>query len=191
MRPEEFSLHASLRPAPTHELPPRARSWGQPEVDEPIIDAARISLSAFGRGRSRRRTLAMYLWLRAFRPALTLGVWMSVIWYAWPQVLGARSRPEVVELLVLYAFIVGFIMIFMLMIAPLRCLRQMDERAPADDDEPSSLFALASVMQIAPARLSAWQRTRLLVVRHSANGQLEDAVDSQPQALNDAVRHIV
>ncbi len=158
--------------------PSRSPSWGQPAVEEPIIDAARISLRAFGYGRSPRRTLAMFLWLRLLRPALTLAVWMVVGWYAWPYVLGAQTKPEVVELLVLYGFIVSFIVIVMLMIAPLRYLKLLREQAPLDDDEPSSLFALASYMGVPPSRLSAWQRSKQLVVHHNASGALEKAVDS-------------
>jgi hypothetical protein len=74
-------------------LPPqRLRSWGQPEVDEPIIDAARIPLRALGTGRSRWRTLAMYVWLRVARPSLTLGAWLVAAWHAWPYILGLPTH---------------------------------------------------------------------------------------------------
>jgi poly-beta-1,6-N-acetyl-D-glucosamine biosynthesis protein PgaD len=177
MRPETFT-HINL-PKSHRQPPPRMPSWGQPPVDEPIIDAARISLQAFGTGRSQHRTMAMFLWLRAIRPALTLAVWFFAVWYAWPYVLGAQSKPEVMNLLILYAFIVSFILIFMLLIGPLRYLQWQREQAPEHDGEPSSLFALASYMGISPTCLSAWQRTKQLVVRHNPSGLLEDATDSE------------
>ena len=181
MHPEGFSPINS--PQTHHQPPPRRPSWGQPPVDEPIIDAARISLQAFGAGRSRHRTMAMFLWLRAIRPVVTLAVWFAAVWYAWPYVLGAQSKPEVKDLLILYAFIVSFILIFMLLIGPLRYLLWQREQAPEDDGEPSSLFALASYMGIPPTRLSAWQRTKQLVVRHNPNGLLEEATNSKPMEL--------
>lgn len=181
MRPE-VSTHITL-PKSNPQPPPRLPSWGQPPVDEPIIDAARISLQAFGASRSRHRTMAMFLWLRALRPTLTLAVWFVAVWYAWPHVLGAQSKPEVINLLILYAFIVSFIIICMLLIAPLRYLQRQREQAPEDEVEPSSLFALASYMGISPTRLSAWQRTKQLVVRHHSSGVLEDATDSEISKL--------
>ena len=181
MHPEGFSPINS--PQTHHQPPPRRPSWGQPPVDEPIIDAARISLQAFGAGRSRHRTMAMFLWLRAIRPVVTLAVWFAAVWYAWPYVLGAQSKPEVKDLLILYAFIVSFILIFMLLIGPLRYLLWQREQAPEDEGEPSSLFALASYMGIPPTRLSAWQRTKQLVVRHNPNGLLEEATNSKPMEL--------
>lgn len=181
MRPEGFT---PITPPKTHrQPPPRRPSWGQPLVDEPIIDAARISLQAFGAGRSRRRTMVIFLWLRAIRPVVTLAVWFAAVWYAWPYVLGAQSKPEVKDLLILYAFIVSFILIFMLLIGPLRYLLWEREQAPEDEGEPSSLFALASYMGIPPTRLSAWQRTKQLVVRHNSNGLLEEATNSEPMDL--------
>lgn len=176
MRPEVFT--PINLPKSHRQPPPRMPSWGQPPVDEPIIDAARISLQAFGAGRSRHRTVVMFLWLRAIRPALTLAVWFVAVWYAWPYVLGAQSKPEVMNLLILYAFIVSFILIFMLLIGPLRYLQWQREQAPEDEGEPSSLFALASYMGIPPTRLSAWQRTKQLIVRHNPSGLLEKATDS-------------
>ena len=179
MRPE-IAPPVNL-PKSHRQPPPRMRSWGQPPVDEPIIDAARISLQAFGTGRTRRRTMAMFLWLRAIRPALTVAVWVVAAAYAWPYVLGAQSRPEVISLLILYGFIVSFILLLMLLIAPLRYLQSQRNQVPEDEGEgePSSLFALASYMGIAPTRLSAWQRTRQLVVRHNPGGLLEEATDSE------------
>ena len=181
MRPEVFT-HINL-PKTHRQPPPRMPSWGQPPVDEPIIDAARISLQAFGAGRSRHRTMAIFLWLRAIRPVVTLAVWFAAVWYAWPYVLGAQSKPEVKDLLILYAFIVSFILIFMLLIGPLRYLLWQREQAPEDEGEPSSLFALASYMGIPPTRLSAWQRTKQLVVRHNPSGLLEEATDSKSMEL--------
>jgi hypothetical protein len=154
----------------------RPPSWGQPAGDEPIIDAARIPLGAFGTGRSRRRTLAMYLWLRVLRPSLTLAVWFFAVWYAWPYVLGMPSQPEVQNLLSVYAAMVGGILVLMLLIAPLRQLQRRRERAP-EDREPSSLFALATYIEVPPLRLLAWQLTKQLIVRHKPDGHLEDAQD--------------
>jgi len=181
MRPE---THAQSRLHETHDdrpPPSRQRSWGQPAVDEPIIDAARIPLRAFGSGRSPLRTLAMYLWLRVLRPAVTLGVWLCAIWYAWPYVLGARSQPEVMQLLGFYAIAIGVILVSMLVMAPLRRRQQTRETPP--DQEQSSLFALASYIEVPPARLSAWQRARQLLVHHDNNGHLRDAIDTTPGAL--------
>lgn len=171
--------HPTARPGPgTAALPPRRRpSWGQPPCDEPIIDAARIPLHAFGAGRSRRRTLAMYLWLRVVRPSLTLAAWFLAAWYAWPYVLGVPSQPGVLALLTLYAAIVAAILLLMLLIAPLRHWQHRRERAP-EDREPSSLFALATYIEVAPLRLLAWQLSKQLVVRHRPDGHLEDAQDS-------------
>jgi poly-beta-1,6-N-acetyl-D-glucosamine biosynthesis protein PgaD len=177
MRPEFFTPTNLSR---NHrQPPPRKPSWGQPPVDEPIIDAARISLKAFGSGRSRRRTMAMFLWLRVIRPALTLAAWFFAMWYAWPYVHGAQSKPEVMDLLILYAFVVSFILIFMLLIGPLRYLQRQREKESEDEGVASSLFALASYLSIPPTRLLAWQRTKQLVVRHNPGGQLEEATDSE------------
>lgn len=181
MHPEAFT--PINLPKIHRQPPPRIPSWGQPLVDKPIIDAARISLQAFGAGRSRHRTIAMFLWLRAIRPAVTLAVWFVAVWYAWPYILGAQSKPEVKNLLILYAFIVSFILIFMLLIGPLRLLRWQREQAPEDEGEPSSLFALASYMGLPPTRLSALQRTKQLVVRHKPSGLLDEATDSKPMEL--------
>lgn len=167
--------HADVRP------PARRRSWGQPAGEEPIIDAARIPLHAFGNGRSPQRTLAMYLWLRVLRPAVTIAIWFCTIWYAWPYVLGARSQPEVLHLLGLYAVVIGVILVSMLVIAPWRRRQQKREAPP--DQEQSSLFALASYIEVPPARLSTWQRTRQLLVHHDHDGQLRDATDTTPGAL--------
>jgi hypothetical protein len=55
--PHEKTMTHSRFPEMHDDTPPpsRRRSWGQPEMEEPIIDAARISLTAFGNGRSPRR----------------------------------------------------------------------------------------------------------------------------------------
>ncbi len=173
-----------LFPHAVHEAPPpRSRSWGQPAGDEPIIDAARISLRAFGNGRSPQRTLAMYLWLRVLRPAITVAIWFCAIWYAWPYVMGARSQPEVLHLLGLYAIVIGVILASMLVMGPLR--RRQHRRETPPEKEQSSLFALASYIEVAPARLSTWQRTRQLLAHHDHHGQLRDATDSAPAALEE------
>lgn len=167
----------------TSPLPARQRSWGQPDVDEPIIDAARIPLSAFGRGRSPQRALAMFLWLRLLRPAVTLAIWFCAIWYAWPYVLGARSQPEVWQLLGLYAIVIGVILLSMLVMGPLRRLQH--QREEPSKYEQSSLFALASYIAVPPALLSTWQRTRQLLVHHDRDGQLRDATDTSPAPLQE------
>jgi hypothetical protein len=175
MRPEIFAPAVLTEP---DKLPPqRLRSWGQPEVDEPIIDAARIPLHAFGTGRSRRRTLAMYVWLRVARPSLTLGAWLVAAWYAWPYILGLPTHPEVLGLLERYVLIVGVILMLMLAMAPLRRMQYQRDRAP-EDLEPSCLLDLASYIEVPPLRLLAWQLTKQLIVRHKPNGHLEDAQDS-------------
>ncbi|MET4578857.1 poly-beta-1,6-N-acetyl-D-glucosamine biosynthesis protein PgaD [Ottowia thiooxydans] len=163
--------------------PTRQRSWGQPNVDEPIIDAARIPLSAFGTGRSPQRALVMFLWLRLLRPAVTLAIWFCAIWYAWPYVLGARSQPEVWHLLGLYAIVIGVILLSMLVMGPLR--RMQDQREAPSKYEHSSLFALASYIAVPPALLSTWQRTRQLLVHHDRDGQLRDATETSPAPLQD------
>ena len=175
MRPD---LPASA-PLPEAVPPPPARppAWGQPVAEVPIIDAARIPLHAFGTGRSRRRTLVVYVWLRVLRPALTLAAWFVAAWYAWPYVLGLPAQPGVPDLLALYAAIVAAILALMLSIAPLRQLQLQRERAP-EDREPSSLFALATYIEVPPLRLLGWQLTKQLVVRHTPDGSLEDAQDS-------------
>ena len=161
--------------------PTRSRSWGQPKGEAPIIDAARMPLRAYGNSRSPARTLAMYLWLRVLRPAVTVAIWFCAVWYAWPYVLGARSQPEVLHLLALYAVVIGLILGAMLMMAPLRWRQQEREAAP--DQEHSSLFALASYIEVPPARLSAWQRARQLLAHHDHHGQLRDAVDTAHSTL--------
>ncbi|BEP94855.1 hypothetical protein GmRootA79_32390 [Acidovorax sp. A79] len=177
--PDDHSLppapHADVRP------PSRRHSWGQPVGEEPIIDAARVSLQAFGAGRSPRRTLAIYLWLRVLRPALTLAIWFCAVWYAWPYVLNARSQPEVLHLLGLYAAVIAAILVSMLVVAPWR--RRQHEREAPSTHEPSSLSALASYIDVPPARLSSWQRTRQLLVHHDHEGQLRDATDTTPGEL--------
>lgn len=161
--------------------PERQRSWGQPAGDEPIIDAARISLDEYGEGRSPRRTMAMYLWLKLLRPAVTIAIWFCAIWYTWPYILGARSQPEVMHLLGLYAVVIAVIAVAMLAIAPLRRRQQRRETPP--DAEQSSLFALASFIDVPPARLSAWQRTRQLLVQHDGDGHLKNALDTSAAPL--------
>lgn len=179
MHPEsKLPIQATI----TDTIPPiRRHSWGQPAGEEPIIDAARIPLRAFGAGRSPHRTLAMYLWLRVLRPAVNVAIWFCAIWYAWPYVLGARSQPEVLHLLGLYAVVIGAILASMLAIAPLRRMQHRRE-APADE-EHSSLFALASYISVPPARLSDWQRARQLLVQHDLHGHLHDAQDTTPGLL--------
>ncbi len=183
MRNENYEtpLHSRFPGHDDTPPPSRPRSWGQPAVDEPIIDAARIPLRAFGTGRSPRRTLAMYLWLRVLRPAITIAIWFCAVWYAWPYVLGARSQPEVMHLLGLYAVLIGVIGVAMLVMAPWR--RRQNKREAPPEKEESSLFALASFIDVPPARLSAWQRTRQLLAHHDNNGHLRDATDTAPGAL--------
>ena len=60
--------------------------------------------------------------------------------------------------------------------------RQHRREAPPEQEQ-SSLFALASYIEVPPARLSAWQRTRQLLVHHDNNGHLRDATDTAPGAL--------
>ena len=175
MRPEMFA--PTRLPEPGKPPPQRQPSWGQPEVDEPIIDAARIPLQAFGTGRSRRRTLALYVWLRVLRPSLTLAAWIVAAWYAWPYLLGMPTQPEVLDMLERYVLIVGVILLFMLTIAPLRHLQHQRERAP-EEREPSCLLDLANYIEVPPLRLLAWQLTKQLIVRHKPDGHLEDARDS-------------
>jgi len=178
------SVFPSSHPPDTHNdaaPPDRRRSWGQPEVDEPIIDAARIPLRAFGSGRSPQRALAMYLWLRLLRPAITIAIWFCAVWYAWPYVLGARSQPEVLHLLSLYGLVICAILASMLVMAPWRRRQQRREAPPTR--EKSSLSALATYIEVPPARLSNWQRTRQLLVHHDNNGHLRDAIDTTPGAL--------
>lgn len=158
-------------------LPPeRKPSWGQPRGDEPIIDAARISLSAYGKGRSPKRTLAMFLWLRALRPVITVGIWFCALWYVWPYVLGARSQPQVMHLLGVYALVIAAILLAMLVIAPLR--RRMQRREMPPEAEQSSLQSLASFIDVPTSRLQSWQRARQLVVQHDKTGHVRDAVDT-------------
>lgn len=182
--PRESNAHAIHLQAEAYaDAPPptRRRSWGQPKGEEPIIDAARMPLRAYGNSRSPQRTLAMYLWLRVLRPAVTVAIWFCAVWYAWPYVLGARSQPEVLHLLALYAVVIAAILGAMLMMGPLR--RRQQERETQPDQEQSSLFALASYIEVPPARLSAWQRARQLLAHHDTHGQLRDAVDTAPAAL--------
>lgn len=178
------SVFPSSYPPETHNdasPPSRSRSWGQPPVDEPIIDAARIPLRAFGSGRSPQRALAMYLWLRLLRPAITVAIWFCAVWYAWPYVLGARSQPEVLHLLSLYGLVISAILLSMLVMAPWR--RRQHRREAPPEREKSSLSALATYIEVPQARLSTWQRTRQLLVHHDNNGHLRDAIDTTPGAL--------
>ncbi|MFC6283784.1 MULTISPECIES: poly-beta-1,6-N-acetyl-D-glucosamine biosynthesis protein PgaD [Polaromonas] len=174
MRPESHTHHYPAKADTV--VPARRPSWGQPAVEEPIIDAARISLSAFGTGRSRLRTIAMYLWLRIIRPALTLGVWFIAIWHAWPYVLGTGSQPQALHLLGIYAIVIVVILALMLVIAPLRRWQQRRETPP--DEEESSLFAMASYVDVTPSRLSKWQRTKKILVHHDKNGQLRNLTNT-------------
>ena len=143
--------------------------------------AARIPLHAFGSSRSPQRALAMYLWLRLLRPAVTVAIWFCAIWYAWPYVLGARSQPEVMHLLSLYGLVICGILLSMLVIAPWR--RRQHRREPAPVKEKSSLSALATYIEVPPSRLSSWQRTRQLLVHHDNDGHLREAIDTTPAAL--------
>ena len=76
---------------------------------------------------------------------------------------------------------IGVILVSMLVMAPWRRHQQKREAPP--DQEQSSLFALASYIEVPPARLSTWQRTRQLLVHHDHDGHLRDATDTAPGAL--------
>ncbi|RYF81686.1 MAG: poly-beta-1,6-N-acetyl-D-glucosamine biosynthesis protein PgaD [Comamonadaceae bacterium] len=161
------------------------RPWSQPtHVDEPIIDAARVPLSAYldrqGPAWSRPHKLSMYVWLHLLRPVVTISVWAAGLWYAWPYVLDAPTQADTQRLLWLYAAIIGGIFCLMLVAAPLRRGRQKQSQAFVSDD--SSLMALADYIEVAPAQLGLYQKTRRLFVQHSPHGRLRSAMTSNPDA---------
>ena len=157
------------------------RNWGQPlQVQEPIIDAARVPLSAYSRSWSTPRRIGTYLWLRLLRPLLTVCVWLAGILYAWGQFSGAPVEPGVQRLLWVYAMIIAAIFLLMLSMAPLRRMRQQRSAEYQLDD--SSLMALADYIEVPPAQLNLCQRAKSLLVRHSPHGRLLAAMSAGPDA---------
>ncbi|RYF76500.1 MAG: poly-beta-1,6-N-acetyl-D-glucosamine biosynthesis protein PgaD [Comamonadaceae bacterium] len=182
-----------LRPTPLPATSAPRRPWSQPShVDEPIIDAARVPLSAYfgrqGPSWSRSHKLSMYVWLHVLRPVITISVWAAGLWYAWPYVLDAPTQADTQRLLWLYAAIIGGIFMLMLVAAPLRRGRQSQKQSQAFVSDDSSLMALADYIEVAPAQLGLYQKTRRLFVQHGPHGQLRTAMTSNPGAQTSLAR---
>ena len=179
-------MHDDLRLARSPASHPAGRRpWSQPpHVDEPIMDAARAPVCAYfspgGPSWSRLRKIVMSLWLHVLRPLLTIGMWVGGLLYAWPYVLDAPRQPDTQQLLWLYAFIIGGIFCFMLLIAPLRKRQHRETKEFRTDD--STLMALADFIEVAPAELSLYQKTQRLFVQHNPHGRLRSAMTSSPAA---------
>lgn len=167
--------------------PPRHRNWGQPhDVEEPIIDASRIPLSAYGGQWSTQRKWGTYVWLRLVRPLFTVAVWLAGLLYTWAYLTGAPVEPETERLLWLYAMIISGIFLLMLMMAPLRRMRQ--PRATQYQPDSSTLMALADYIQVPPEQLSRCQRAPSLLVRHNRHGRLRAAVMGGPDTTQGGLR---
>ena len=61
--------------------PERQADWAEPDA-EPILDAARVPLSAYPQSPDG---YLMYTWLHVARPLLVVLFWIGVIIYAWRQ----------------------------------------------------------------------------------------------------------
>lgn len=160
------------------------RLWGQPpHVQEPIIDAARIPLSAYGPRWSPARKLRTCLWLRVLRPLFTGAVWAVAGYHAWRYLRDASAQPSTQQLLLLYALIIGGICVLMLVAAPLRRLQW--RQPPVLQADGSSLMALAAYVELPPTQLSQYRQARLLLVHHNRQGRLREAQDTTPGDLRD------
>ena len=171
-------------PLPNGKAPPREREWAEPEGEVPVLDAARMPLSAFMRHKTPQGALFMFVWLRIARPLLLAAFWVGVVFYAWHHFFQVWRPAEGVNLLTLYALSVLGIFALMLLLAPVR------RRAIADEEtrgrSPDSTVAqLAEYTSLAPQRLTLWQRARRLLVQHDRDGRVTDAadLDTEPAML--------
>lgn len=171
-------------PRPDGPVPPREREWAEPADGAPVLDAARMPLSAFMRHKSPQNAMLMFLWLRLLRPLLLSAFWVGLAFYAWHHFFSVWRPTEGTNLLTLYALSVLCIFALMLLLAPFRRRVIADEetRGRAPD---STVAQLAAYTALAPQRLTLWQRARRLVVQHDREGRVTDAadLDTEPAAL--------
>ena len=189
MPPPSDSMNVALRDRPAGAPPDmRVRDWSEPQDeaqdDEPIIDAARVPLSAFRENQPGRKAYAMYLWLHVLRPLLLVAFWIGVAFYCWRHFFEPSRSIDDTALLTLYGVLVGVILVVMLVLAPLR--RKVVE------DEDSSMQPLDSPMSkiaesagVPADRLSGWQQARRLSVLHDEDGRVSQAadLDTEPALL--------
>ena len=168
----------AIRPAAGAVKPlPRARDWAQPAGDEePILDAARVSLAAIRENRSGPAAIALFVWLRALRPLAVIAFWVVAFAYSWRHFFKPTQSLEDYHLLLIYgAVIVGIFFIMMLLAPWRRDVQRQDERNYMI--RRSSTTELADFAELGSQRVGRWQRARRLVAHHDKHGRLRHAAD--------------
>ena len=152
--------------------PERQPDWAEPEA-EPILDAARVPLSAYPQSPDG---YLMYVWLHFARPFLVVLFWIGVSFYAWRQFFSPTEGMDDYTLLGLYALIVLGIFIAMLLIAPMRRIALKSDDADETPDA-STATEVAKFAQVAAPSMRQWRRSRRLAVDHDDHGNLDGATD--------------
>ena len=161
--------------------PPRQPDWAEPEA-EPILDAARVPLSAYPQSPDG---YLMYVWLHFARPLLVVLFWIGVSFYAWRQFFSPTEGMDDYTLLGLYALIVLGIFIAMLLIAPMRRIAQKSDDA-VETPDPSTATEIAEFAQVAAPSMRQWRRSRRLAVDHDDHGNLDGATDLDSATRSEA-----
>ncbi|QEI07526.1 poly-beta-1,6-N-acetyl-D-glucosamine biosynthesis protein PgaD [Pigmentiphaga aceris] len=157
--------------------PPRTRDWAQPAQDEePILDAARVSLDAIRQNRSAPAALVLFLWLRVVRPLLVTVFWIGVFAYSWRHFFKPTENLNDYHLLLVYGAIILGIFFIMLLMGPWRREAQQTE-ARNYMIRRSSTAELAEFAALGSQRVSRWQRARRLLAHHDRKGRLRHAAD--------------
>lgn len=165
-------------------LPPRQRGWAEPQEEAPVLDAARVPLSAFIRHKSMPAAVVTYAWLRVGRPLLLVLFWVAVAFYAWRHFFHVAQVRQDNGLLALYALCALGIFAGMLLLAPARRRAIRDEQTPGPGAD-STVAQLAEYSSLEASNLSLWQRARRLQVQHDREGRVTDAadLDTEPAML--------
>uniref|UniRef100_UPI000D42047F hypothetical protein n=1 Tax=unclassified Variovorax TaxID=663243 RepID=UPI000D42047F len=155
---------------------PRARGWAEPQAEVPVLDAARVPLSAFMRNKPAPSAVATFAWLRVGRPVLLLLFWAGVAFYAWRHFFQVAEGPQDNGLLTVYALGGLVILLVMLLLAPWR--RRAIRHEETDGRSPDSTVAqLAEYSSLEARNLTLWQGARRLRVQHDREGRVTDAAD--------------
>jgi len=180
---EELGLGAAP-PRPNEKAPPREREWAEPQGEVPVLDAARMPLSAFMRHKTPQGAVFMFVWLRIARPLLLAAFWVGVVFYAWHHFFQVWRPAEGTDLLTLYAASVLVILLVMLLLAPVRRRAIAGEEGRGHSPD-STVAQLAEYTSLAPQHLTLWQRARRLLVQHDRDGRVTDAadLDTEPAML--------
>jgi len=185
--PQQLSVPSNTNERPQGAeapLPPRQRGWAEPQEETPVLDAARVPLSAFMRNKSMPNAVATYAWLRVGRPVLLVVFWAAVALYAWRHFFHVEQVRQDNGLLVIYGLCALGILAGMLLLAPARRRAIRDEQMPERGDD-STVAQLAEYSLLEPRNLSLWQRARRLEVQHDRDGRVTAAadLDTEPALL--------